>query len=195
MVGDNLRVSAPVLLLLGSPNSDEGDLSPVAVAKCRVGLQLLEQHPEWQLLPTGGFGEHFNRTAVPHWRYVRTWLSERGVPATRLLDGVDSTNTLDDAVFTHHRVLALYGELPQVRVLTCAYHQARARWIFDRVFGDGAVEFVVAPDPEDDPALPALKAHEPRSTGWHRDRWEELLGASQARWAKSQAATLAPHPG
>jgi len=187
-VGDRRPVPAPVLLLLGSPNSDEGDLSPVALAKCRAGLDLLERQPDWQLLPTGGFGEHFNCAALPHWRYVHAWLCEHAVPASRLLDGVDSTNTLDDAVFSRGRLLELYDELPQIRVLTCAYHLKRARWVFDRVFGPRVVQFVVAPDPDDDPTLTALQAHEPRSLEWHRAGWDELLAASRDRWAASQRA-------
>ena len=59
----------------------------------------------------------------------------------------------------------------------------RARWIFERVFGVEVVHFEVSPDPADDPALPALRAHEPSSLAWYRDRWEELHAASCARWA------------
>ena len=172
-----------VLLLLGSPNSDDGVLSPVALAKCESGLVLLDRHPEWCLLPTGGFGDHFNRSAHPHWTYAHSWLCGHGVAASRVLGGVASTNTLDDAVFAQRRLLALYGQLPETRVLTCAYHLRRARWIFERVFGVEVVHFEVSPDPADDPALPALRAHEPSSLAWYRDRWEELHAASCARWA------------
>jgi uncharacterized SAM-binding protein YcdF (DUF218 family) len=163
----------------------------VALAKCRTGLDLLERQPDWQLLPTGGFGEHFNRAALPHWRYVHAWLSEHAVPASRLLDGVASTNTLDDAVFSRGRLLELYDELPPIRVLTCAYHLKRARWIFDRVFGPRVVQFVAAPDPDHDPMLIALEAHEPRSLEWHRAGWDELFAASRDRWAALQGATPA----
>jgi hypothetical protein len=177
-------MTSPVLVLLGSLNADDGSLSGVALSKCRGGLALLQANEDWLLLPTGGFGEHFNRSSRPHWTYVRDWFLDRGVAASRLLGGVDSFNTMDDAVFTEDRLQALYPVVPETRVLTCAYHLGRAKWIFDRVFEAGAPDFLVAPDPEGDPDLERLVAHEPVSLAAHRDRWEQLYGESLARLQK-----------
>ena len=182
-LGHKALVTSPVLVLLGSLNADDGSLSGVARSKCRVGLALLQANEDWLLLPTGGFGAHFNRSNRPHWTYVRDWLVDHGVAASRLLDGVDSFNTMDDAVFSKDRLETLYSVFPETRVLTCAYHLGRAQWIFDRIFDGGAPEFLVAPDPEGDPALGRLIAHEPMSLAAHQERWEELHRESFARLA------------
>jgi hypothetical protein len=170
-----------VLILLGSPNADDGTLSPIAQSKCQTGLQWLRGHTDWVLLPTGGFGHHFNRSSRPHWEYVHAWFVDHGVSEARLLHGMNSYNTLDDAVFSHASFLAAAQSEWEARVLTSRYHAERARWIFGRVFAERAPELLVAPDPRDDPTLDALARHEPRSLAYHRGRWEALLAESRAR--------------
>ena len=171
------------LLLLGSRNADDGSLSPVAEQKCRVALRLLERHSSCRLLATGGTGEHFNRTQRPHWHYVHDWFVARGVSRARLPVGVDSYNTLDDAVFSRQRLVEEALDPRSVRIVTCAYHADRARWIFGRVFGPDVPGFVIAPDPPPDPSLAELIAHEQLSRQWHAQTWPHLLEASLARLA------------
>ena len=179
-------MTKPVLVLLGSLNADDGALSGVAISKCQVALALMQANADWLVLPTGGFGAHFNRSTRPHWTYVRDWFLDRGIAASRVLQGVDSFNTLDDAVFSQHRLKELGAPLSQTRALTCAYHLERAQWIFERVFGSEAPEFLVAPDPDHDPDLARLVAHEPVSLLAHRERWETLHAESVARLARAK---------
>ena len=90
-------VSDGVIVILGSPNSITGELSSIARERCTLALKLHQEHPTYAILPTGGFGPHFNRTNRPHGAYVRAHLIELGVPAELILDPVLSANTIEDA--------------------------------------------------------------------------------------------------
>ena len=45
-----------LILVLGSPNSDKGELFSIAKERCNLALTELAKRPGWKLLLTGGFG-------------------------------------------------------------------------------------------------------------------------------------------
>ncbi len=68
-VGSPRSRETPVelLVVLGSPNDDDGRLSPRAVERLRGALREHRARPDLPILLTGGFGEHFNRSSPrPH---------------------------------------------------------------------------------------------------------------------------------
>lgn len=75
-----------LIVVLGSPNTDDGRLFGVAKERCARAAVLWQEEPECGLLLTGGFGDHFNRTDVPHAEYLRRHLVELGVPKGRFLE-------------------------------------------------------------------------------------------------------------
>ncbi|MFP4282577.1 MAG: YdcF family protein [Opitutales bacterium] len=151
-----------ILIVLGSPNRDDGGLYAPARARCEEAWRQWSHHPDWLILLTGGYGEHFNRTARPHAAYLQDALRVRGIPAEAFLPFAESLNTLEDAALA--KPIALASGLRAATVITSDYHLARARYVFQREFRDTglALEFVGTPTDESAAELDyaALKAHE-----------------------------------
>ena len=124
-----------VIILLGAPNDDTGKLSSLATERCEQAL--LEYRavctvPGHAILPTGGFGEHFNRTDQPHAFYTRRYLLGRGVLEGDILAPVLSTNTQEDARLSKPVIVSC--GVRNVVVVTSDFHLARAELIFGREF-------------------------------------------------------------
>lgn len=153
---------AGVLIVLGSPNDDQGRLHSVGVERCEAALRLHRDNPDWKLLLTGGFGAHFNTTARPHAHYLHQWLLARGADPAVFLPFAESRNTLEDASLSRPIVLAAGAALAVV--VTSDYHLDRARFIFEREFAASGVRLVFLDTKTDESRcaldLPALKRHE-----------------------------------
>jgi len=148
-----------ILLVLGSPNSPEGLLSPMAISRLDTCFRLYRREGGLILL-TGGYGPHFNTSGKPHHWYARQYLAGKGVPAAHLLEGVDSSHTGEDATMSLPVVLSYAPS--RVTVITSDYHLHRAGIVFCNTYG-GAVplRFAAAPSCELTLAeLQALLAHE-----------------------------------
>lgn len=123
-----------IIILLGSPNSKEGKLFSVAKERCEKGLQEYLNHPTWEIVLTGGFGEHFNVSEKPHAYYLKRYLIERGVAPGVIVDSVLSTNTLEDASLT--KPIVVKYNVGDILVVTSDFHYDRARHIFEREYSD-----------------------------------------------------------
>lgn len=154
-----------LIIVLGSPNSDTGELYSIAKERCELALQEYAQRPGWKLLLTGGYGAHFNTTDHPHAAYLKRYLLKRGLPEHAIVEFAKSTNTLEDASLSKPIVLK-YG-VPEILVITSDYHIDRARYIFERDFADTAIrlEFSVSQtNPENcEMDLESQKRHERES--------------------------------
>ena len=118
--------------MLGAPNDDAGNLSSIAQGRCRQALTEYRATSGFAILPTGGFGDHFNRSPEPHAHLTRRWLLAHGVPERDVLEPVLSRFTLEDAALSK-LVVERYG-VRQLRVVTSDFHVARAEMIFKAVF-------------------------------------------------------------
>ncbi len=151
-----------VILLLGSPNDDQGNLHSLAVERCHRALRLHRDNPAWPLLLTGGFGAHFNTTDRPHAFYLRRWLEEHSVPTAAFLPFAESRNTLEDASLAKPIVLATGARFAVV--VTSDFHADRARFVFDREFaGSGMTLCIIATETDESACrldLAALRRHE-----------------------------------
>jgi uncharacterized SAM-binding protein YcdF (DUF218 family) len=151
-----------IIVVLGSPNSEAGELSSIAKERCELALSEYAKRPHWKFLLTGGYGAHFNTTEQPHAAYVKRHLVSRGVPAQEILDFVESTNTLQDASLSKPIVLK-YG-IPEIVVITSDYHIDRARYVFQREFAGTGVRLEFLASQTDEKAcefnLAAQKKHE-----------------------------------
>ena len=151
-----------MIVVLGSPNSEAGQLSSIARERCELALAEYSKRPEWKFLLTGGYGVHFNTTDQPHAAYLKRHLVSRGIPAQDILEFVESTNTLQDASFSMPIVLK-YG-VPEIVVVTSDYHINRARYVFEREFADTGVRISFLASQTDEAAcefdLDAQKKHE-----------------------------------
>lgn len=121
-----------VIIVLGSPNDDQGQLSSMALERCSKAVAEFRENPGYAILPTGGWGQHFNTTDKPHAFYIHKELSMRGIPESAFLAYVESSNTIEDA--RQSRIaLDAYPEADLV-VVTSDFHAARARFLFEREF-------------------------------------------------------------
>ena len=125
------------IVILGAPNSEAGELSSIAEERCELALVEYAKRPDWKFLLTGGYGAHFNITDQPHAAYVKRHLVSRGVPPQKILELVESTNTLQDASLSKP-IIIRYGA-PEIAVVTSDYHAARARYVFEREFANTGV--------------------------------------------------------
>jgi uncharacterized SAM-binding protein YcdF (DUF218 family) len=126
-----------MIVVLGSPNSEAGQLYSVAKERCELSLAEYAKHPDWKLLLTGGYGAHFNTTDRPHASYLKHYLVKRGIPSQEFVEFAESANTLQDALFS--KPIVLKYKVPEILVVTSDYHIDRARYVFEREFVDTGV--------------------------------------------------------
>ena len=161
-----------LIVVLGSPNSADGELYSVGKERCEQALVEYARRPDWKLLLTGGYGEHFNTTDKPHAAYAKAYLVKRGVPSQAIVEFAASSNTLQDASLSKPIVLK-YG-VPQIVVVTSDYHFDRARTIFEREFAATEVRIEFSVSQTDEEAcefdLEAQKRHEQEAVAKLRER-------------------------
>ncbi|MGD8540046.1 MAG: YdcF family protein [Candidatus Aminicenantes bacterium] len=121
-----------MIILLGAPNDEKRRLSTIARERCERAILEWRKNPGYKILPTGGFGPHFNVTDKPHAHYSSRYLISRGVPEDDILEGVESSSTIEDAELSWP-VIQKYG-VERVIVVTSDFHIPRARIIFIRRF-------------------------------------------------------------
>ena len=139
-----------IIVVLGSPNAEDGSL--YSVAKERSGHALLEyeKRPSWKLLLTGGFGELFNTGKLSHAAYLKRYLRQQGIPDQAFVEFAESTSTLEDASLS--KPIVLRHEASEILVVTSNFHEDRAKYIFEREYlGTGVrVAFSVCATDESD---------------------------------------------
>lgn len=153
---------AGLIIVLGSPNDEQGHLHSIAIERCQAALRLHRDNAESELLLTGGFGAHFNTTDKPHAHYLKAWLLEHGVEPGAFLPFAESRNTLEDASMAKPIALASGARLAVV--VTSDYHLDRARFVFEREFADSGIHLVFLGTRTDETLckldLAALRKHE-----------------------------------
>ena len=132
-----------IMLVLGAPNTPEGLLSPMAISRLDTCYALYKRRPG-KIMLTGGYGEHFNTTNKPHHWYAAQYLQGKGIAADDLVGGVNSRNTLEDALLSRPLVLSCHAS--RLIVITSDFHLQRAGSIFCEVYGKALpVQFIPAP--------------------------------------------------
>jgi hypothetical protein len=163
-----------LIVVLGSPNAEDGELYSVARQRCeqalaeyarRRALAKSAQRHRWKFLLTGGYGEHFNTTDKPHAAYLMRYLVERGVPHDAFVEFAESGNTLEDASLA--KPIVQRYEVFEIVVVTSDFHLDRARVIFEREFSDTNVRITFSVCKTDEQTyefdLEAQKQHERKS--------------------------------
>ncbi|MEI6142651.1 MAG: YdcF family protein [Mariniphaga sp.] len=120
-----------VLIVLGSPNSAEGKLGDIAVDRLNYCLQIFD--PEKNLiLCTGGFGDHFNPTNIPHANYAIDYLMNRGIDKGYFMEIALSSNSVEDAVKAKQVLVNSYSNY-SLKIITSDFHLERVKLIFDHI--------------------------------------------------------------
>lgn len=87
-----------IILILGSYNNDQGELSHIATSRLMKGISVYKEHGNSKILLIGGYGDHFNRANKPHTFYAKLFLIENKISEDDILGEVESTYTLEDAL-------------------------------------------------------------------------------------------------
>jgi vancomycin permeability regulator SanA len=147
------------LVVLGSPNSPEGEL--FLMAKKRLD-KCLEEYlsNKYSIILTGGFGTHFNTSTQPHHYWMKQYLIQQGVDNQDIIAFSDSANTVQDAVL----LLPILAQHPikHLIIITSDYHKERVEFIFQSVLGAEVSLSYIGVDSEgiDPETLEKLIAHE-----------------------------------
>lgn len=121
-----------IIVLLGAPNEPDGTLSSIAIERCEQALVEHSDNPDFSILPTGGFGEHFNISPHPHGYFTTRYLINRGISSTQILPVAESKYTEQDA--THSRVILRDYSFAEIVLVTSDFHMKRASYFFTREF-------------------------------------------------------------
>ena len=158
-----------LIIILGSPNRNDGRLFDVAISRCKLGLSVYKKYKDkksnCKILLTGGYGEHFNQTNKPHAYYLEQYLIKAGVPKSDILEYAERSNSNEDA-FLSKRIVDKYN-VENIIIITSDYHLERAKFIFNKVYKDLSVDisFLGSPTDEEHSKLDikALKSHEEKA--------------------------------
>jgi len=123
-----------LIIVLGSPNKENGELYSIAKERCELALQIYRRNSACKIILTGGFGDHFNRSNKPHAYYLKSYLLKAGVAGKDFVACVDSSNTREDASLTKEFVEK--NEIEKIIVVTSDFHEKRARFIFEKEYAD-----------------------------------------------------------
>lgn len=147
-----------VIIVLGAPNDDQGNLSDIALSRCQTALKAYRESPQSKLLLTGGFGAHFNQTDTPHAMHGQRYLISQGVPETAFTDIALSRFTFEDATLA----IAIIEKLQcrELCVVTSEFHMPRAKLIFSQIFANLALSYLEAATPVSADKLQLLMQHE-----------------------------------
>jgi uncharacterized SAM-binding protein YcdF (DUF218 family) len=148
-----------IIIILGAPNDEKGELSTIARARCEHAIKEYKRHPGYKFLLTGGYGEHFNTTEKPHAYYTKHYLISRQIPEQDILfEFVESSNTLEDARLSQP-IVKRYG-VKHVIVVTSDFHLDRTKYLFQQTVKDIQLSFSGSHTDLPQQELEALLLHE-----------------------------------
>lgn len=132
-----------LVIVLGSTIIGDGVLSKIASERLDAALDLIPKLNSPKLILTGGFGDHFNKTARAYSLYAQDYLIKNGLSPDLVAALVPSLDTVEDATLSFGIVNFL--KPARIFVLTSDFHLERVRYIFGRVYSGKSVNFVAVP--------------------------------------------------
>ncbi|WP_028766220.1 YdcF family protein [Shewanella fidelis] len=146
-----------VIIVLGAPNDDQGNLSEIAQSRCQEALRIHKTQPQSKLLMTGGFGA-FNQTDMPHAYYCQRYLMSLGVPADTFTNIALSRFTFEDATLAKP-IVEQHG-FSHITLITSEFHMPRAKLIFSALFANYQLSYYATTSPVSPQKMRQLQAHE-----------------------------------
>jgi len=147
-----------VIIILGSPNDEQGRLSDIAASRCEQAVMVFNKNSDHKVLCTGGFGEHFNKTQLPHAHYVKNYLIKRGILEAAFLEFTLSGFTFEDASLSTS--ILEQNHIKDAILVTSDFHINRAKLIFTSIFPKINFTFSAAKTNCDNAEFQRLTAHE-----------------------------------
>lgn len=152
-----------IIVILGSPNDDRGNLSEMAIGRLEQGLAEYRNHEGYNILCTGGFGEHFNTTDRPHADYAIRHLLQKGIPEMEILEIAESRNTVEDALLS--KPIIEKHNARSLIIVSSDFHMQRVEHIFQQVFDGYDLTFSGAKTDFPTERLRTLRKHEKKELG------------------------------
>lgn len=146
-----------VLVVLGSPNSPDGQLGPIALDRVNYCWELFQKQARL-ILCTGGFGAHFNTSPWSHASLLKNELIAKGIPEHAFLPLALSANTVDDAVKS--KAVLMDYPVESLVIITSAYHIPRVKLVFDEILSNFSKQYIGIEHLAETPEIMALRAHE-----------------------------------
>ncbi len=150
-----------LLLVLGAPNDDEGNLSDIALDRLNCAYEFYKYNEDVKIMCTGGFGKSFNTTNKPHAFYSQTYLKAKGVPEGDLLPYILSANTVDDFRMSKDLILSYNPSL--LLVITSDFHMARVKILHQIIVNYSSTRFIPAKSSLSESDLIPLIRHEKKA--------------------------------
>ena len=147
-----------IIVILGSPNDERGNLSEIAMGRLELGLTEYRNREGYKFLCTGGFGEHFNTTERPHAEYAIRHLLEKGIPEKDVLEIAESRNTVEDALLSKPIIEKFHAR--SLIIVSSDFHMQRVEHIFQQVFDGYDLTFSGAKTEFPAERLRTLRKHE-----------------------------------
>ncbi len=117
-----------IIVLLGASNDKKGNLSQMAIDRLECAYSIYADNSNVTFLCTGGFGEHFNTTDVPHAEYLKKWLLLKGVNDKDFLPFIISSNTKEDIQGINDIMKYISTDL--LIVVTSDFHIKRVKTLY-----------------------------------------------------------------
>lgn len=130
-----------IIILLGNTNNESGLLSHISKLRCEIAVQLFNKNSDCIILPTGGFGNSFNKTNSPHYSYLKKYLTDLNIPEDKILEGVDSKGTSQDLLMARRLLNRMIKtntntNLNKVFLVTSEYHKERVVFISNKILNN-----------------------------------------------------------
>lgn len=129
-----------IVVILGAPNNDKGELMKIAIDRLNVCINIFNKHTDL-IICTGGFGKHFNETPTAHAEYAKRYLINNGINEEYFLDNAISSNTVEDAVKVREIIFNRYKKLT---IITSEFHLERTKLIFNEILNAVKKEYIGA---------------------------------------------------
>ncbi len=146
------------IVVLGSPNDKHGNLLPIATSRAQAAFAQYNKMSECKILCTGGFGEHFNITIIPHGQYIQEYLIDKGIPSSSFIEIATSSFTLEDATLSKPILEKYY--ITRCILVTSDFHMERAKLVFNQIMPNMDFEYVAAKTLVDEVEFQSLITHE-----------------------------------
>lgn len=156
-----------IILVLGAPNDEDGNLSRIALDRLECAYSLYLNNDHSRILCTGGFGEHFNRSAQPHAYHAKRFLINRGVHECDFLDYAASSNTVED--FRKSKPIIEKEHPDTLLVVTSDFHMERVKILHNIIINYPTAIFIAAKSSLAETELSPLINHEQKSIKQLRD--------------------------
>ena len=154
------------IVVLGFTNDQDGRLSSTAIERCEQAIAEHKKRPDAYMLPTGGWGAHFNTTEKAHGYYLKQFFRSRGVSNRQILECAESASTIEDAALA--RAIVERHAISELIVVTSDFHIPRVEFLFGQEFPDVALTYSSAKTYLPEADLVQRKQHEERALAWLR---------------------------